>query len=63
MSWTAQRDWNDGLGQQFSSHPQAFAWRGRGTLVCDDFSGYKALFDKGVTEVDCLANVSELRGA
>ena len=27
-----------------------------GHLVCDDFSGYKALFDLGVTEVGCLAH-------
>ena len=27
-----------------------------GTLVCDDFAGYKALFDKGVTEAGCLAH-------
>lgn len=27
-----------------------------GHLVCDDFSGYKALFDLGVTEVGCMAH-------
>ncbi|HSX89818.1 MAG TPA: IS66 family transposase [Pseudomonas sp.] len=30
------------------------AWAGR--LVCDDFSGYKALFELGVTEVGCMAH-------
>ena len=30
------------------------AWRG--SLVCDDFSGYKALFAQGVTEVGCMAH-------
>ncbi|MBC5768716.1 IS66 family transposase [Ramlibacter albus] len=30
------------------------AWRG--TLVCDDYSGYKALFAQGVTEGGCLAH-------
>jgi transposase len=30
------------------------AWRGH--LVCDDFSGYKACFELGVTEVGCLAH-------
>ena len=30
------------------------AWTGH--LVCDDFSGYKALFDKGVVEVGCMAH-------
>ena len=28
----------------------------RGSLVCDDFSGYKALFPKGITEAGCLAH-------
>jgi transposase len=27
-----------------------------GHLVCDDFSGYKALFARGVTEVGCMAH-------
>jgi hypothetical protein len=27
-----------------------------GHLVCDDFSGYKALFERGVTEVGCMAH-------
>ena len=30
------------------------AWTGN--LVCDDFSGYKALFALGVTEVGCMAH-------
>ena len=30
------------------------AWTG--SLVCDDFSGYKALFALGVTEVGCMAH-------
>jgi transposase len=29
-------------------------WRGK--LVCDDFSGYKACFELGVTEAGCLAH-------
>ncbi len=29
-------------------------WRGK--LVCDDYSGYKALFTEGVTEIGCLAH-------
>lgn len=28
----------------------------RGSLVCDDFSGYKQLMNQGVTEVGCLAH-------
>jgi hypothetical protein len=27
-----------------------------GSLVCDDFSGYKALFGQGVTEIGCMAH-------
>jgi transposase len=27
-----------------------------GHLVCDDYSGYKALFERGVTEVGCMAH-------
>jgi transposase len=33
--------------------PQS-GWRGK--LVCDDFTGYKALFPKGVLEAGCLAD-------
>ncbi|MGM3268074.1 IS66 family transposase, partial [Bacillus cereus group sp. BC255] len=28
----------------------------RGSLVCDDFSGYKQLMGQGITEVGCLAH-------
>lgn len=28
----------------------------RGTLVCDDFSGYKSMFSMGIVEVGCLAH-------
>ncbi|GIZ53268.1 hypothetical protein NCCP691_32820 [Noviherbaspirillum aridicola] len=36
-------------------HADAFLGDLRGTLVCDDYSGYKALFKRGVTEAGCLA--------
>ena len=39
---------------QFLGHPGESGWRG--TLVCDDYSGYKALFACGVTEAGCLAH-------
>ena len=39
---------------EFLGHPGERAWRG--TLVCDDYSGYKALFTQGVTEAGCLAH-------
>lgn len=38
----------------FLGHPGEQAWRG--ALVCDDYSGYKALFAQGITEVGCLAH-------
>ncbi|WP_434570321.1 IS66 family transposase [Pseudomonas sp. Z3-6] len=30
------------------------AWNGK--LVCDDFAGYKAGFEKGITEIGCMAH-------
>lgn len=38
-------------------HARAFLGDWRGSLTCDDFSGYKALIASGVTEVGCLAHV------
>jgi len=29
-------------------------WKGK--LVCDDFGGYKASFELGVTEIGCMAH-------
>jgi transposase len=37
-------------------HAEQFLGTWRGTLVCDDFSGYKALFRQGVTEAGCMAH-------
>jgi transposase len=37
-------------------HAQQFLDRWRGTLVCDDFKGYKALFTSGITEAGCMAH-------
>jgi transposase len=37
-------------------HAQRFLGDWKGYLTCDDFSGYKALIAKGVTEVGCLAH-------
>jgi transposase len=39
---------------EFLRHPGEHAWRG--TLVCDDYAGYKALFANGVIEAGCLAH-------
>jgi transposase len=38
------------------AHPRTFLGDWCGKLVCDDYSGYKALFGAGVTEVGCLAH-------
>jgi transposase len=37
-------------------HARSFLGVWRGSLTCDDFSGYKALIASGVTEVGCLAH-------
>jgi transposase len=37
-------------------HAKVFLGTWRGSLVCDDFSGYKQLMHQGVTEVGCLAH-------
>jgi transposase len=38
----------------FLGLPEAAGWRG--SLVCDDYGGYKACFELGVTEAGCLAH-------
>ncbi len=37
-------------------HARRFVGDWKGSLTCDDFSGYKALIASGVTEVGCLAH-------
>jgi transposase len=37
-------------------HARNFLHDWSGKLVCDDFSGYKASFDLGVTEIGCMAH-------
>ena len=37
-------------------HARKFLGEWKGSLTCDDFSGYKALIASGVTEVGCLAH-------
>jgi transposase len=37
-------------------HAQAFLGDWRGTLICDDYAGYKALIALGVTEAGCMAH-------
>ncbi len=38
------------------SHARAFLGQWSGKLVCDDYSGYKALFGTGIIEVGCMAH-------
>jgi hypothetical protein len=37
-------------------HARDFLGKWQGTLVCDDFGGYKALFRQGITEAGCMAH-------
>jgi transposase len=37
-------------------HARAFLGEWNGSLVCDDYAGYKAGFAQGITEVACLAH-------
>jgi transposase len=37
-------------------HAQAFLGEWRGTLICDDYAGYKALIAQGVIEAGCMAH-------
>jgi transposase len=38
------------------AHARTFLGDWAGTLVCDDYVGYKALFEKGVIEAGCMAH-------
>jgi transposase len=38
------------------AHPKGFLGGWRGKLVCDDYSGYKGLFEDGITEIGCVAH-------
>jgi len=46
-------DFAEGRGGQ---HARDFLGSWSGKLVCDDYSGYKALFERGVVEVGCMAH-------
>lgn len=37
-------------------HARTFLGDWKGSLVCDDYGGYKASFAKGITEVGCMAH-------
>ncbi len=37
-------------------HARSFLQDWKGKLVCDDFGGYKASFELGVTEIGCMAH-------
>lgn len=37
-------------------HARNFLGTWNGKLVCDDFAGYKAGFEKGITEIGCMAH-------
>lgn len=46
----------DFAASRAGKHAQAFLGDWRGTLVCDDYSGYKALLAQGITEAGCMAH-------
>ncbi len=46
----------DFCASRAGENAKAFLGTWRGSLVCDDFSGYKQLMVHGVTEVGCLAH-------
>ena len=37
-------------------HARAFLGHWKGKLVCDDYAGYKKLFERGVIEIGCMAH-------
>ncbi len=37
-------------------HARTFLGNWAGKLVCDDYSGYKALFERGILEIGCMAH-------
>mgnify|MGYP006174137739 FL=1 len=37
-------------------HARNFLGQWNGKLVCDDFAGYKASFEQGITEIGCIAH-------
>lgn len=45
----------DFCASRVGENAKAFLGTWRGSLVCDDFSGYKQFMAQGVTEVGCLA--------
>jgi transposase len=46
-------DFADGRG---GVHAREFLGKWTGKLVCDDYAGYKALFERGVIEIGCMAH-------
>lgn len=38
------------------AYARAFLGDWQGSLVCDDYAGYKACFEQGITEVGCMAH-------
>ncbi|WP_183325727.1 IS66 family transposase [Halomonas cerina] len=46
-------DFTEGRGGQ---HARDFLGEWQGKLICDDYSGYKQSFAKGVTEIGCMAH-------
>lgn len=46
----------DFANSRAGEHARAFLGTWQGKLVCDDYSGYKARFHEGITEIGCAAH-------
>lgn len=43
------------ISSRAGEHARNFLGDWNGKLVCDDFAGYKAGFEQGITEIGCMA--------
>src|SRR5690606_7315665 len=46
-------DFTEGRAGEYA---RAFLGDWQGSLVCDDYAGYKACFKQGITEIGCMAH-------
>jgi len=46
----------DFASSRAGEHARTFLGEWQGKLVCDDYSGYKASFGQGITEIGCMAH-------
>ena len=53
---SGDREKANSLPSRAGEHARNFLQGWKGKLVCDDFGGYKASFELGVTEIGCMAH-------